>query len=67
MLILNRRVGDSITIGKDIKITIVFVGSRQVKLGIDAPRGIEVLRDDAKEREPHGRDNGQGRPGGEVR
>ncbi|MGZ8424320.1 MAG: carbon storage regulator CsrA [Candidatus Binatia bacterium] len=44
MLILSRRVGESITIGDDIVVTIVAVGGNQIRLGIEAPRQVRVLR-----------------------
>ena len=44
MLILSRRVGESITIGDDIVVTVVTVGGNQIRLGIEAPRQVRVLR-----------------------
>lgn len=44
MLILSRRVGESLAIGDDIVVTVVAVGGNQVRLGIDAPRAVRVLR-----------------------
>ena len=44
MLILSRRVGESITIGDDIVVTVVAVGGNQIRLGIEAPRQVRVLR-----------------------
>ena len=44
MLILSRRAGESITIGDDIVVTVVAVGSNQIRLGIEAPRQVRVLR-----------------------
>ena len=38
MLILTRKSGESITIGDDVKITVVEVKGKQVRIGIDAPR-----------------------------
>lgn len=46
MLILSRRAGESITIGNDIKVKVVSVGSNQVRLGIEAPREVRVLREE---------------------
>ncbi len=43
MLILTRRIGESIVIGNDITIQILDVGA-QVKLGIEAPKDISVHR-----------------------
>lgn len=44
MLVLTRRTGESIVIGNEIVVTVVEVRSGQVRLGIDAPRSIEVHR-----------------------
>lgn len=44
MLILNRKTGESIIIGEDIEITIVEVQENRVKIGIDAPRDVNILR-----------------------
>ena len=44
MLILTRKLGESITIGDDIKITFLEAKGKQVKLGIEAPAHIAVHR-----------------------
>jgi carbon storage regulator len=44
MLVLSRKQSQQITIGPDIRITIVKLERNQVRLGIEAPRGITVLR-----------------------
>jgi carbon storage regulator len=44
MLILSRKLEESIMIGDDVIIKIVAVREGQVKLGIEAPRGIRILR-----------------------
>ena len=44
MLILTRRPGERIKIGHDVEITVLDIGSGQVKLGIAAPREIGVYR-----------------------
>lgn len=46
MLVLTRKIDESIIIGDNIKITIVDVRNDQVKLGIDAPREIPVHREE---------------------
>ncbi len=50
MLVLTRKVGDSIRIGDDIKITIVDVDGNNIKVGIDAPRSIAVHREEVYDR-----------------
>ncbi|MBO8126911.1 MAG: carbon storage regulator CsrA [Firmicutes bacterium] len=46
MLVLTRKVDESIIIGDNIKITVVDVRNDQVKLGITAPREIPVHREE---------------------
>lgn len=46
MLILTRRVGESIWIGDEVKITVLRAGTSQVKLGIDAPDGVSIHREE---------------------
>ncbi|UZH07624.1 carbon storage regulator CsrA [Heyndrickxia coagulans] len=44
MLILSRKKGESIQIGDDIEITIAAIQGDQVKIGIDAPKHVEIHR-----------------------
>jgi carbon storage regulator len=46
MLVLTRRPGESITIGDDIIVTVISASGGQVRLGITAPRSIQVLREE---------------------
>jgi carbon storage regulator len=46
MLVLTRKIDESIIIGDDIRITVVEVRHDQVKLGITAPRDIPVHREE---------------------
>jgi carbon storage regulator len=46
MLILTRRPGESICIGEDIKVTVIFVKGYQVRIGIEAPREVAVDREE---------------------
>lgn len=46
MLVLTRRVNERIVIGGDITVTVLEVRGDQVRLGIDAPREVEVLREE---------------------
>lgn len=50
MLILTRKLGESITIGDEIKVTIVDCQGKQVKLGIIAPKDIKVHREEVFEK-----------------
>jgi carbon storage regulator len=44
MLVLSRRPGEKVIIGKDIVITVARVNGDRVKIGIDAPPELRVLR-----------------------
>ncbi len=44
MLILTRKVGESLLIGDDISITILNIRGNQVKIGIKAPKDVSVHR-----------------------
>lgn len=46
MLILTRKLGESITIDSDIKITVLGVHGKQVKLGVLAPDRVSVHREE---------------------
>lgn len=44
MLVLTRRRNESIQIGEDIEITVLSIDGDQVKLGIDAPKHVDIHR-----------------------
>lgn len=44
MLILTRKQGESITIGEDVKITILDVKGKYVRVGVEAPKSLAVHR-----------------------
>jgi carbon storage regulator len=46
MLILTRRVGESLMIGDDVTITVLGVKGNQVRIGVDAPRDVAVHREE---------------------
>ncbi len=46
MLVLTRRLGEAITIGENIRIVVVDISGHQVKLGIDAPKEVEIYREE---------------------
>ena len=50
MLILTRRISESIILGDDVKITVLGVKGNQVRLGIDAPKDLSVHREEIYER-----------------
>ncbi|MDJ0496346.1 MAG: carbon storage regulator CsrA [Acidimicrobiia bacterium] len=49
MLVLTRRPGESIVVGEDIVITVIEIKGGQVRIGIDAPRSVEVYREEIYE------------------
>jgi len=50
MLILTRRVGESVVIGDDVTVTVLGVKGNQVRLGVNAPREVAVHREEIFER-----------------
>lgn len=52
MLVITQQPDDSFTIGDDIEVKILSVKGNQVRVGIDAPKSIPILRTDAKCRSP---------------
>ncbi|RMO05668.1 Carbon storage regulator -like protein [Pseudomonas cichorii] len=50
MLILTRKVGESINIGDEITVTILGVQGLQVRLGINAPKNVSVHREEIYKR-----------------
>ena len=52
MLVLSRKTSERILIGDEIVITIVRIGPNSVKLGIDAPKHMNIVREELKKLEP---------------
>ncbi|ALB24597.1 Carbon storage regulator (plasmid) [Piscirickettsia salmonis] len=50
MLVLTRKSGQEIFVGKDITIKVLSVVNGQVRIGIDAPQEVQIQRDDVKKR-----------------
>ncbi len=50
MLILTRRIGESVMIGDDVTITVLGIKGSQVRMGIDAPKSVAVHREEIYER-----------------
>lgn len=50
MLILTRRIGETMVIGEEVQVTVLGVQGKQVRIGIQAPASIEVHRLEVYER-----------------
>ena len=46
MLILTRKVGESIIVGKDIRVSILEIKGRQVRVGVQAPHSVSIHREE---------------------
>ena len=46
MLILTRRVGESVIIGDDVVVTVLGINGNQVRMGINAPKSVSVHREE---------------------
>ena len=62
MLILTRRVGETVMIGNDVTVTVLGVKGNQVRVGINAPKNVAVHREEIFERIKREQ---QGEPSGE--
>ena len=49
MLVLTRRPGESIVVGENIVVTVIEIKGGQVRIGIDAPREVDVYREEIYE------------------
>jgi carbon storage regulator len=50
MLILTRKVGESLMIGDEVTITVLGLKGNQVRIGVDAPKHVSVHREEIYER-----------------
>jgi carbon storage regulator len=69
MLILTRRVGETVMIGDDVTVTVLGVKGNQVRVGINAPKNVAVHREEIFERikrEQRGEPTGESEPSAEF-
>ncbi len=50
MLILTRRVGESLMIGDNVNVTVLGIRGNQVRIGVDAPKDVAVHREEIYDR-----------------
>lgn len=51
MLVLSRKPGERIFIGNDVTVTVVRIGPNTVRLGIEAPESLNIVREELREAE----------------
>jgi carbon storage regulator len=65
MLILTRRVGETLVIGDDVNVTVLGVRGNQVRLGVNAPKEVAVHREEIYQRIQKENDSDNSSSGGE--
>ncbi|SDL39458.1 carbon storage regulator, CsrA [Modicisalibacter muralis] len=63
MLILTRRVGETLMVGDDVTVTVLGVKGNQVRIGVNAPRDVAVHREEIYQRIQREKVDGDGDSG----
>jgi len=50
MLILTRRIGETLMVGDDVAVTVLGIKGNQIRLGVDAPKDVSVHREEIYQR-----------------
>lgn len=58
MLVLSRKPGEKIRVGPDVKITVIRCGPNSVRIGIDAPKDTDIVREELLPAEPRSEPSG---------
>lgn len=66
MLILTRRVGETLMIGDDVTVTVLGVKGNQVRIGVNAPKDVAVHREEIYERIKREKETGGPPQQGEI-
>ena len=66
MLVLSRRLGETLIIGDDVKVTVLGISGNQVRLGIAAPKEVSVHREEVYNRILSEQEQEQGEMNGNV-
>jgi carbon storage regulator len=56
MLVFTRKAGEAVRIGDDIELSVVEIGASTIRLGIDAPRAVRIIRSELSPARDGGKD-----------